>query len=162
MTQPGSLPMVGPSASGKTFGLAAATQIPTGPGRHTIAIAIRHRLSCRAERKRSRDIWPRVWRVVHSRPDVWDPKRIVSRLGTLSARPSALVEMTSRRNDDGGITLNASHCSPLAVSRPAAADAGGFGSGLQSQPGRRRPLRCTPAAPRGRNLCRWRGCTARA
>jgi len=71
-------------------------------------------LSCRAERgaasgrnqkcllkkqdvaplQRSRDIRPRIWRGAHSRPDFWDPKRIESRLGTLSARPSALVEMT--------------------------------------------------------------------
>jgi hypothetical protein len=50
---------------------------------------------CAFAAQRSRDIWPRIRRVVHSRPDIWDPKRVVSRLGTLSTRPSALVEMTT-------------------------------------------------------------------
>ena len=49
-----------------------------------------------SEAQCSRDIWRRTLRVAHSQPDIWDPKRVVSRLGTLSARPPALVEMTAK------------------------------------------------------------------
>ncbi len=49
-----------------------------------------------SEAERSRGIWPRIRRVVHSQPDVRDPKRDSTRLGTPSPRPSALVGMTGR------------------------------------------------------------------